>query len=187
MRRNNLPDIPICLNLKMWPSSQTLWKVFDIQEINLEQKNISLYNRRSNTVFFQMSEEVISACSLLVIVCHFFMNWNNIFFFFHSSRKISLSKHDLKIVSRSLRIDGSHIFNIWILILSWSRAFSEYKFWISFRMSSLEKVMLDKSLSVLSKSSNSRLLPVLITLHCLANSELHNTALLVKSVTNLFS
>ena len=108
-------------------------------------------------------------------------------FFFHSCRKISLSKHDLKIVSRSLRIDGPHIFNIWILILSWSRAFSEYKFWISFRMSSLEKVMLDKSLSVLSKSSNSRLLPVLITLHCLANSELHNTALLVKSVTNLFS
>ena len=67
-----------------------------------------------------------------------------------------------------LHIDGPHIFNIRMLILSKPCAFSESKFLIIFGMSSLEKVILDKNVSVLSKSSDGRLLPLLITVHCLA-------------------
>ena len=43
-------------------------------------------------------------------------------------------------------------------------------------MASLEKVILDKNLSVLSKSSDGRLLTLLITVHCLAKNELKNSA-----------
>ena len=53
-------------------------------------------------------------------------------------------------------------------------------------MSSLEKIILDKNLSVLSKISDGRLLP-LITVEFLAKSELNNPGFFVKSVTNLFS
>ena len=54
-------------------------------------------------------------------------------------------------------------------------------------MSLLEKVILDKNVPVISKSSDGRLLPLLITMHCLAKSELNNLAFFLKSVTNLFS
>ena len=37
------------------------------------------------------------------------------------------------------------------------------KFWIIFRMSALEKIKLDKNLSVLSKSLDGKLLPLSIT------------------------
>ena len=53
-------------------------------------------------------------------------------------------------------------------------------------MSLLEKIILDKNLSVLSKISDGRLLP-LITVEFLAKSELNNPGVFVKSVTNLFS
>ena len=54
-------------------------------------------------------------------------------------------------------------------------------------MSSLEKVIFDKNLSVLSKSSDGRLLTLLIIVHYLAKNELNNSAFFLKSVTNLFS
>ena len=53
-------------------------------------------------------------------------------------------------------------------------------------MLSLEKIILDKTLSVLSKISDGGLLP-LITVEFLAKSELNNPGFFVKSVTNLFS
>ena len=54
-------------------------------------------------------------------------------------------------------------------------------------MLSLEKDITIKKLYVLSKSSDCRLMPLLITVHCLAKNELNNSAVFVKSVTNLFS
>ena len=69
-----------------------------------------------------------------------------------------------------------------MLTLSWPCGFSESKSWIIFRMPLVEKVILDKNLSVLSKSSDGRLLPSLITLYCLAKNELNNSAFFVKSV-----
>ena len=106
------------------------------------------------------------AASLLEIVCNFLWT-GTIFAFFHSTGKIPFSEHYLKIISRGLHINGPHIFNICMLILSWPWAFSESKFWIVFRMSLLEKVILNKNLCVLSNSSGSRLLPLLITVYCL--------------------
>ena len=47
-------------------------------------------------------------CQRLFVIV--FVIWNNICFFW-SSEKISLSKYDLKMISRGLCIDGSHIFN----------------------------------------------------------------------------
>ena len=66
---------------------------------------------------FHISEEVRSADSLVERVCHFFMSWNNICFFY-SSGKIQLYKHDLKIISSGLHIDGPHTFIIGMLTLS---------------------------------------------------------------------
>ena len=137
-------------------------------------------------IFSDISKEVRSADSLLEIVCYFLWTGTTLAFF-HSSRKIPLYKHDLKIIPRGLHIDGPHIFNIWILILSWPCAFSESKFWIILRISSLEKVTLHKNLSILSKSPDDRLLPLLITVHYLAKNELNNSAFFLKSVANLFS
>ena len=53
--------------------------------------------------------------------------------------EIPLYKYDLKIILRGLHIDGPHIFNIWMLILSLLCAFSESEFRIIFRISSLAK------------------------------------------------
>ena len=131
----------------------------EIRWFVMKKQNILLYNRRSN--IFHISEELKSAGSLQEIVCHFCVNWNNIF---SIPVEIPLPKHDLKIISRVLHIDGPHIFNIWMLILSWPSAFSESTFYIIFRISSLEKIILDQNqnLSVLSKSSDGRLSPLLI-------------------------
>ena len=45
-----------------------------------------------------------------------FLRTGMTFTFFHSSRKIPLSKHDLKKISRSVHIDGPYTFDIWMLI-----------------------------------------------------------------------
>ena len=136
----------------------------------MKKLNILLYKSRSN-IFPQIGRSEISRWFARDCL-PFFLWTGTTIAFFHSSGKVSLSKHDLKIISRGLHIDGPHIFNIRMLILSWPCAFSESKFWIIFRMSSLEKVILDKNLSVLSKRSDNRLLLLLITVHCLAKNDL---------------
>ena len=91
----------------------------------VKESNISLYTQVQ--IFFHISEEVGLASSLLEIVCHFLWSVTT-FDFFHSSGKIPLSKHHLKIISRGLHNNDAHTCNIRMLILSWSCAFSESKF-----------------------------------------------------------
>ena len=108
----------------------------------MKKPNISLYNRRSKK--FSHIGRYKSASSLVRVCLSFFMNWNNICFF-PFKWKIPLSKHDLKIISRGLLIDVPHICNIQISnILNIPCAFTESKFWMIFKMSSLEKVILDQ-------------------------------------------
>ena len=93
--------------------------------------------------------------------------WTGTTFDFHSNGKFPLSKYNLKIISRDLHIDGPHVLNIQMIVLSWSCDFSESKIWITCRMSLLEKIVLDKNISILSKSSDGRLLLLFITVHCM--------------------
>ena len=102
--------------------------------------------------------KVRSADRLLEIVCHFFHELEQ-----HLLFSIVVEKsHFLNINSKGVHIHGPHNFNIRMHILSWLCAFSESKFWSIFRMSSLEKVILDKNTSVLSKSSDGRLPTLLL-------------------------
>ena len=75
----------------------------------MEKSNILLYKRRSN-IFPHIGRSEIGR-QFARDCLSFFMNWNNIYFFY-SSRKIPLSKHELKIISRVWHIDGPNIFNI---------------------------------------------------------------------------
>ena len=70
----------------------------------MEKSNILLYKRRSNT-FPRIGRSEIGR-QFARDCLPFFMNWNNICFFY-SSRKIALSKDESKI-----HIDGPNIFNI---------------------------------------------------------------------------
>ena len=115
---------------------------------------------------------------------HFFINWN--IDFFHSSGKISLSEHDLKII-QGVYILMVHILLTFICLFYHDHVLSLNLSFDLFLGCHCQKRLHQTKTCVLSKSSDVRLLPLLITVHCFAKNELNNYALFVKSAINLFS
>lgn len=74
----------------------------------MKKLKISWNNKRSN--IFPHIRNIKIARSLQGIVYHFF--WTGTALAFNSNGKFSLSKHDLKIISRGLHTDVPQIFNI---------------------------------------------------------------------------
>ena len=67
---------------------------------------------------FQYFRHIILTSSLQEIVCHIFMNRSNIqhLLFFIPVKNSKNQKTPLKIITRSLRIDGSHGFYVQTII-----------------------------------------------------------------------
>ena len=131
-------DIALCFNLNMSRNTSRTWNPLSslsyvpwvIDKSCLIQESVSLKpDWFVEQTSWYITEKVTSAGSLLDTVVFFLFGWaRKICPFFHSSGIMSNSKQDLKINSRGLHIDGPHIFNIRMLILLWSCAFTESKF-----------------------------------------------------------
>ena len=107
------------------------------------------------------------------------------FAFFHSLGVFPLSKQDWKINFRGLQIEVSHILIIRILIISCPWALFGSRFLIIFRISSVEKSIVDRDSCVfLVRVTGSSLLLLTIE-HWLAKKLLKILAFSLKSVTNL--
>ena len=81
MRRSTFPDIPFCSNWQELIDTRiSRFKPWLICEGDLSWKSQTSCYIKDVQIFFHISEEVRSAGSLLEIVYHFFMNWNNTYF-----------------------------------------------------------------------------------------------------------
>ena len=89
--------------------------------------NISLHSNLSKN-FPQIGSENTGHCS--VFVCFLFLWMGTVLLSFHSEGKTPVSMHCLNIISRGLQMEEPHIYNMWMLMLSWSWALFVSKIWI---------------------------------------------------------
>ena len=124
--------------------------------------------------------------SFLIFACHLSCERNHIRFF-HSLGNFPLSKQDWKINFRGLQIEVSHILIILILIISYTRALFGSTFLIIFRISLVEKSIVDRDSCVFFFARITGRSMLLLTLeHWLAKKLLKILAFSLKSVRNLY-
>lgn len=70
------------------------------------------------------------------------------FAFFYPDGKLPVIIAFVKVISKGIVMLVPHIFNMRIVVSSWPQPLSECKFWITLPTSLVEKVTVDKTLSV---------------------------------------
>ena len=100
----------------------------------------------------------------------FFVNWYEIYFFFHSDGKIPCVRQVLEKI-KDLKLDLSDNLSIRILIISSTWTLFESSL-LMLLISSIEKSTYEKDLSIIKEKSDSNVLPLSFNEHCFVKKEL---------------
>ena len=162
--------------------SPLVWTRIDCERlVHLQKKVRTFCYKLSVLVFYHKQVATRLDSSFQLVVCYFFMNWDNISFF-HSMRNFPLSMPDLKISSKVFKIESPQIFNMRILIMSKPWALFGLRFLMILAKSSLVNEIAERRLYVLLKESIGSLLVFSTSVHCLAKTLLKIWTFSLKSV-----